>query len=180
MVHQMKNTSENSDGEKNSVHQPEKVTRVVSLSELRELTHTHFSAAKQKIQIYTRNLDPRILNNRELEQSLTRFVRSSRFARIEILITEERNLQGIDHRLVSLAQKYTSFVAIRVIPKDYHENHFAFYLIDSRLLIYRNNAERYESEIHHLPSSQVKQKTKYFDEVWEKSSPAIHLRALHI
>ncbi|TQV84442.1 hypothetical protein [Aliikangiella coralliicola] len=176
----MNATNENTDDTQNEGRQPQKITRVLSLKALCESTYDYFSTAKQKIQIYTRNLDPRVLNSRELEQSLSRFIRSSRFVKVEILITEERNLQGIDHRLVSLAQKYTSFVSIKVIPKDYHENHFAFYLIDGRTLIYRNVADRYESEIHQLPSSHLKQKTKYFDEVWEKSSPAIHLRALHL
>ena len=154
--------------------------RLQSLQDLRQHAVSIFASAKQKIQVYSRNLDPRILNNRDIEQAITRFVRSSRFVQVELLITDERNLQGVDHRLVSLAQNFTSFIKIRVIPKDYHENYFAYYLIDGRRIIYRNNADRFESEVHQLPSSLIKQKSKYFDEVWQQSSPASHLRALHL
>ena len=151
-----------------------------SLTELKAQTADSFAQCRQKLQLYTQNLDPRILNNREIERLVSRFIRSSRFARVELLITDERNLQGVDHRLVSLAQKFTSFIEIRVIPKDFHENYFGFYLIDGRTLIYRNNLERFESEVHQLPSSLIKQKSKYFDEVWQQSAPASHLRALHL
>jgi|GEM_PF-2026528 len=154
--------------------------KLSSLGELVAKTSEVLAAAKQTIQIYSRNLDPRILNNRDIEKIVTRFVRSSRFVRVEILITDERNLQGIDHRLVNLAQKYTSFIQIRLIPKDYHENYFGFYLVDGRHLLYRNNVERFESEYHQLPSSLIKQKSKYFDDIWQQSSPASHLRALHL
>lgn len=154
--------------------------QIKTLRELIEQSQIAFRCAKQKIQLYSPNLDPRVLSNRETEQILTRFVRSSRFAKIEILITEERNLQGIDHRLVSLAQNFSSYVQIKLIPKDYHENYFAFYLVDGRSIIYRSNYERFESECHEVPSTLIKQRSKYFDEVWQQSSPASHLRALHL
>ena len=154
--------------------------RIKSLSALCADTIQLCAQAKQKIQIYSRNLDPRILNNRELEKHLDSFIRSSRYVRIELLITDEGNLQGIDHRLVKLSQKYTSFVSIRVIPKDFHENHFAFYLVDAKSMIYRPVADRYEAQIHHLPSSKINQKAKYFDEIWQQSAPAVHLRALNL
>ena len=156
------------------------IHRTASLSEIREETLSLFSGAKRKIQIYTENLDPRILNTRDIERSLINFVRKSRNVRVEILIIDERNVQSLDHRLVSLAQRYTSFVSIKVIPRDYHENHFAFYIVDGRQLIYRTVAERFESEVHQVPSVKLKQMSKYFDDVWEQSSPAIHLRALII
>lgn len=154
--------------------------RLESLVELKLESNNRFKLAKRKIQIYTKNLDPRILSNRDIEQSITSFIRYSRNSRLEILIENERCLQGVDHRLVNLAQRYSSFISIKLIPKDFHENPFAFYLIDGKHMIYRRLAERYECEVHQLPSSKIKQMTKYFDEVWERSDPAVHLRALHL
>ena len=154
--------------------------RIDTLSQLVEQTEQLLTTAKKKVQIYTRDLDPRILNSRTIEAILSKFVRSSRFARVEILIVDEKNLQGVDHRLVSLAQAFSSYISIRLIPKDYHENYFAFYLIDGRKIIYRPLSERFESEYQQVPSSLIKQKTKYFDELWQKASPASALRALHL
>jgi len=154
--------------------------KLESISELKIESNNRFKLASRKIQIYTKNLDPRILSNRDVEQTITRFIRSSRNARVEILIENERSLQGVDHRLVNLAQRYSTYLSIKIVPKDFHENPFAFYLIDGRHMIYRTLAERYECEVHQLPSSKIKKMTKYFDEVWEQSDPAIHLRALHL
>lgn len=151
-----------------------------SLKELVEHTAHYFRQARQKLQIYSQSLDPRVLNSREIETIISQFILSSRFARVEILIKDERNLTGIDHRLIKLSQKYTSYMHIKIIPKDYHENHFAFYLIDGRTIIYRSIAERFEAEYRYLPDSKLKQQQKYFDDVWQQASPAIYLRALHL
>ncbi len=152
--------------------------RIDSLAELCKFSLQAFASAQKKIQLYTHNLDPRVLNNRTIEKQCLEFIRISRFVRIEILIKDEAYLNGLDHRLVSLAQKYTSFINIKIIPKDFHENHFAFYLFDGRSVIYRRVADRFEAEIHQVPSGQLKRHSKYFDEIWQQASPAIHLRAL--
>lgn len=154
--------------------------KIDSLKELKKMSIELFSQTSRKVQIYTRDLDPRILNNREVESELSKFVRSSRNARVEILIADEKNMQGVDHLLINLAQKYTSYVKIRVIPKDFQENYFAFYLVDGRHIIHRTMWDRFESEKHSVPSSFIQLKTKYFDEVWQQATPASHLRALHI
>jgi hypothetical protein len=153
---------------------------ITSLNELKLEAGMLFKNAKRKIQIYTHNLDPRILSHPKIETTLKEFIRSSRYAKVEILIYDERNLQNVDHRLVRLAQNYTSNVTIKVVPKDYHENHFAFYLVDERKILYRASSERYETEYLHVPNSKINEKSRYFNDIWQQSDPASHLRALHL
>ncbi|WP_196138011.1 hypothetical protein [Aliikangiella sp. G2MR2-5] len=154
--------------------------KVESLSDLQKICLSLIANAKYSLQIYSPLLDPRVLNNRDIERRLNLAIRNNRNFRVEILIRDEKAVQGQDHRLVSLSQNYTSFAKIKLIPKDFYENPFAFYLIDGRLLIYRTYADRYESSIHELPDSKIIEKAKYFKEVWEQASPAVHLRALHL
>jgi len=154
--------------------------KIDSLKKLRQLTLQSFCDARTLIRLYTRDLDPRILNDRALEQALIRFIRRSRHSRLQILIVDEQSLQGQDHRLVSLAQTYTSFVQIRVIPRDFHENYFAFYLVDRDQLILRKQSDRFEAQYLCLPSSEIVNKQRYFEDVWQQSTPAVHLRALHL
>lgn len=158
----------------------ERISKLDSLVALKQTTLELCRSATKKIQFYTHNLDPRVLNDRELETILKNFFRLSRFVQLQLLIKDEDVLKGLDHRLVALAQNFTSYASIRIIPKDFHENLFAFYLIDARHMIYRSNTEKFESELHQLPSSKLVQMDKYFDEVWQQSSPATHLRALYI
>jgi len=151
-----------------------------SLVELKKASTELFKEAKQTICIYSKNLDPRILNNRDIESQLILFIKKSRNCRIKILIISEQELMGLDHRIVSLAQRFTSFIELKLIPSDYHENHFGFYLIDSRKIIYRNNNERYEAEQVQLPSSLIIEKTKLFNQIWQVASPASFLRGLYL
>ena len=153
---------------------------ITSLEELKLETKSLFQTAKQKIQIYSANLDPRILNHPSVDLVIKDFIRSSRYARVEILIYDERNLQNVDHRLVRLSQKFTSSIHIKVVPKDFHSNPFSFYLVDKRRMLYRGNDERFETEALQVPSSKVNEKSKLFDDIWQQSDPARHLRALHI
>jgi len=151
-----------------------------SLAQLKQETNELFAYAKQRIQIYSHDLDPRILNNRETEQQLIRFIKKSRSCKVQILIYDEQRLRGIDHRLVALAQRFTSYVEIKVVAKDHHEIPFGFYLADERTMIYRNNVERYEAEKLQMPNFTIKDKSKLFDSIWQASSPASFLRALHL
>lgn len=155
-------------------------TVIDSLTQLKEETCHIFTSARQSIQIYSHGLDPRILNNRQVEKSILDFVKRSRNSKVQILIYDERLLRGIDHRLVSLAQKFTSFIDIRVVAKDFHENPFGFYLVDHRTMVYRSNVERYEAEKLVMPNFVIKDKSKLFHTIWQSSSPASFLRALHI
>lgn len=139
-----------------------------------------FTAASRVIQLYTYNLDPRILNNRSLERVLVQFIKKNRASKLQVLIYDEQLMQGQDHRVVALAQRFSSYVQVRVVPKDFHENLFSFYLIDNQSILYRSNRERYESDYHQMPSFLVKDKTKLFNDVWQISTPASFLRSLYI
>lgn len=151
-----------------------------SFSELKKTCLELFANANKTVQIYSHHLDPRILNNPQVEQQLIQFIKKSRYCKVQILIYDENNLRGIDHRLVSLAQKFTSYIEIKIIPKDYHENPFAFYLIDQRIMLYRSQSDNYTAELSQMPDFYIKEKTKLFDNIWQISSPASFLRALHL
>jgi len=153
---------------------------ISSLQQLRQEAHDIFQNADRVIQLYTHNLDPRVLNNREIERALMNFVKKSRASKLQILIYDEELMRGIDHRLVALAQQFTSYVQIRVVSRDYHENPFGFYIVDGRTMIFRNNIERYEAEILNMPDFSLKDKSKLFETIWQLSPPASFLRSLHL
>jgi hypothetical protein len=157
-----------------------KADSIGSFSELTKATEDLFQKAKKTIKLYTHSLDPRVLNNRSIESQILQFIKRSRNSRLRILIYDENLLRGIDHRLVSLAQRFSSYIEIRVAPKEAHENLFAFYLSDDRTILLRRYSDRYEAQSLCLPSSSVQQKSKLFEKIWEQSSRASFLRALHL
>ncbi len=171
-----------SDNPEIAIHTANRDARIVidSLTQLITETTQLIDSAKRTIQIYSRGLDPRILNNREIEKQFIRFIKKSRASKIQILIADEQLLRGVDHRIVALAQRFSSYVEIKVIPRDYHDNPFGFYLVDDRSMIYRLNIERYEAEKLIMPNFLIKDKSKLFDTIWQVSTPASFLRALHL
>ncbi len=171
----MPNTSQNDTTDSDNLR-----TVIESLVQLKQQSCELFAAAKQTIKIYSHGLDPRILNNRQIEKNLLNFVKRSRNSKVQILIYDEQRLRGIDHRIVALAQRFTSYIDIRLVPRDFHENPFCFYLIDDYTMIYRSNVERYEAEKLQMPNSVIKDKSKLFHTIWQSSTPASFLRALHI
>jgi len=154
--------------------------RLDSLQQLKEQACNLFINANKRIQIYSHGLDPRILNNREIERHIAAFIKKSRNSELQILIYDENLLRGVDHRLIAIAQQFTSYVQIKVVPKDYQENPFGFYLADDRSMLYRSNCERYEAQFMKMPSFTIKDKSKLFNTIWQASTPASFLRALHL
>ncbi|MDQ7049727.1 MAG: hypothetical protein Q9M92_09360 [Enterobacterales bacterium] len=173
--------SNTSDQKTSSLSTDQESSQLISgYQALQQASQQLFANAHKTIQIYTRDCDPRILNQRNIEQSVIDLVKRSRYSRIEILIQTEESLSGIDHRLVSLAQRFTSSIGIKLIPRDYFEEAFAFYLVDSKHILYRQNHQDYHAERRQMPDFLVKEKSRYFDKIWQESSPASFLRALYL
>ncbi|PHS15664.1 MAG: hypothetical protein COA86_13355 [Kangiella sp.] len=153
---------------------------IQSFESLKLATLNLFKQSKRLIQIYSFSLDKRILNNREIELTMTKLLRTSRYAKIQCLIYDEKELQGFDHRIVSLAQRFTSFIEIRVIPEDLKNTNAGYYIVDKQFMIYRSNRENYEALLFKQRQIEVKDKIKHFEDVWQQSRPASFLRALHL
>ena len=161
----------------------ENVVNMLMISRLEDLklaTVDLFRSSRRSIQIYSSSLDKRILSNRDIEQAVIKLLRSNRNAKIQCLIFDEKELQGHDHRIVNLAQRFTSFIEIKVIPDEYKGTISGYYLSDKKEMVYRTNREKFDARIFKLPQQEVIDKTKHFDALWQQSRPASFLRALHI
>ena len=58
---------------------------ITSLADLKHQTYDLFLNAKRSVQIYTHGLDPRILDNREVERALLAFIKRSRHSKVQLL-----------------------------------------------------------------------------------------------
>ncbi|MEE4246757.1 MAG: hypothetical protein V2I33_15200 [Kangiellaceae bacterium] len=149
-------------------------------SELKLVSFRMMSQAKRQINIFSRDLDPRILNDRSLERALTKFCRRSRFARVKILIHDPKAIQRQDHRLISLAQNLSSYVTIKAVAKDYLELPFTYYTVDDYGLMYRTVHDDYSTKINFYQPLRVKELNKQFEEIWQQSRVASEFRTLSL
>ncbi|NVJ62424.1 MAG: hypothetical protein HWE27_18695 [Gammaproteobacteria bacterium] len=156
------------------------VFRLSRVGELKLASYRMFAQAKKTIDIFSYDLDPRVLSDREIEQAVLTLVKRSRHSRVRMLVFETTALQGVDHRLISLLQSFSSYITLKVLSKNYQTIPFSFYLVDDAGLIYRSNHNELETQVFFNEKLKVKDYQKQFDEMWEQSRIASEFRTLGI
>lgn len=139
-----------------------------------------FSQGKRNAFIYSRDLDPRILDDVRIANALSELARYSRYSRIEVLVTEVDDVMARGHRWLELFQRLSSKIEVRVIHEDYLQTPFVFSIVDECALLYRSNAAEYEGYVHFNDRHACAQKMIHFREVWQVSRVASELRRLYI
>lgn len=137
------------------------------------------AAARHGVRIYTRELDPGLLDAEACVEALRRVAISGRGADIRILVHDTRPAQRDGHRLLPLAQRLPSVFQLRspVEPGD-RDYASAFLLNDAGGYLCRTLADRWEGEGSTWAPGRHAQFAAYFDQVWERSAPCTELRAL--
>ena len=132
-----------------------------------------------EIAIYTRDLDPALLDVPRILEAIKRIALSGRRARVRILIHEPRKPLAEGHRLIALAQRLPSLIEFRT-PQDEHDRQYAsaFLINDRRGYLFRILASRNEGEGSSYAPGRHAQLREYFDQVWERSVPSEDLRHL--
>jgi hypothetical protein len=147
-----------------------------------EAAHVRLLAgARHRISIYLPALEPGVLESDEAHVELRRIATSGRQAQIRILTHDaDRGLRE-GHRLIALAQRLPTAVAIRV-PSDetYLRYPSAFTTDHAGGFLFRPIAGRFEARGSLDEPGETSRLTAYFEEVWERAEPAWQIRPLGI
>jgi predicted GNAT family N-acyltransferase len=137
--------------------------------------------AQNEIAVYTRDLDPALLDVTPILDAIKRIALSGRRARVRVLVQEPRKALADGHRLVALAQRLPSLIELRT-PQDEQDRQYAsaFLINDRRGYLFRTLASRNEGEGSTYAPGRHAQLREYFDQVWERSVPSEELRHLAI
>jgi predicted GNAT family N-acyltransferase len=135
--------------------------------------------AAHELAIYSRDLDPGLLDVPPILDAIKRIALSGRRARVRILVQEPRKPLAGGHRLIALAQRLPSLIEFRT-PEDEHDRQYAsaFLINDRRGYLFRTLATRNEGEGSTYAPGRHAQLREYFDQVWERSAPSEELRKL--
>lgn len=136
--------------------------------------------SRYKIDIFTHNLDPHILDKAEIADAISKFIRISPKSRLRILLADPALAIKQGHRLIELSRKFSSFIAIRQINQDFINTPYCFLMVDDKALIYRPHASQYQGFVNYNARLECRQHQEFFDDVWECSEPASELRQLFI
>ncbi|MGH8172156.1 MAG: GNAT family N-acetyltransferase [Rhodanobacteraceae bacterium] len=137
--------------------------------------------AAHDMAIYSRDLDPDLLDIPAIVDAIKRIALSGRRARVRVLVQDPRKPMSDGHRLIAIAQRLPSVIEFRV-PQDEQDRQYAsaFLITDRRGYLFRLLASRNEGEGSTYAPGRHAQLREYFDQVWERSTPNEELRQLAI
>lgn len=137
--------------------------------------------ARYDVAIYTRDLDAALFDVPATLDALKRIALSGRRAQIRILVHDARTPLASGHRLIALAQRLPSTIAIRT-PVDERDQQYpsAFLINDRRGYLFRVLGSRVEGEGSTYAPGRHAQLREFFDQVWERSEPSEELRQLAV
>lgn len=150
----------------------------------KEELHLHVLAmaaqSRRRIRIFSHDLEPTIYDQPDVLDALSRLARRSRFSRVEILVFDPRPAVRDSHRLIELARRLSSFIELRQVHADYLQDPTSFALFDDSGYVYRPQHAQYQGYGDYHAPHVCLEKHKYFQEVWEKSSPVQEFRRLYL
>ena len=134
---------------------------------------------RHDLAIYTRDLDAALLDVPETLAALKRIALSGSHARIRIIVHDPRKPLADGHRLIALAQRLPSAIALRTPTEDSDLQYPSAFLInDRRGYLFRVLASRLDGEGSTYAPGRHAQLRELFEQIWERSTPSEELRPL--
>jgi predicted GNAT family N-acyltransferase len=160
---------------------PARVLQSNSLAQALAATLELLGDTRHQVAIFSRDLDPMLLDVPAALEDLKRIALSGRTASIRVLVQEPRLPATRGHRLIALAQRLPSLVQLRtpLEPADLALSP-AFMLNDRGGYLLRPLASRYEGEGSSSAPGRHRELLRAFDDIWERSAPSVELRALDL
>lgn len=135
---------------------------------------------RRYLAILSRELDPALFNSSDFVDALSQFARSSRYAEVQILVRDTQPLLERGHKLVRLAQRLSSKIAIRKLTVEAEDKDMGFMLCDSDGLLYKNDEAIYQGFANFKAAVEVKRFRETFDYIWQYGEVDPNLQQLHI
>ena len=136
------------------------------------------SQARRRIDLFTHNLEPLILDTPEIAAAITNFVKISPNSRLRILLCDPAIAVKKGHRLIELSRKFSSFISIRNTNKEYQSRALSLLMVDHKATLFRPHANEYHAIVNYQAGYECRQHLEFFNEVWNRSEPASELRQL--
>ncbi|MGO1069040.1 GNAT family N-acetyltransferase [Lysobacter sp. CA199] len=137
------------------------------------------AGARHGLAIYSRELDPGLLDRADAIAALRRFATGGGIA--QILLQDPAAPQRALAPLIALAQRLPSAFEFRAIEEPVDRNHPAAYLVNDRDGWYfRPLGHRFDGETRLDGGARARQLRAHFEPVWERGRPCSEYRALGI
>jgi hypothetical protein len=154
--------------------------RLETLADNRDAAVAVTAVAKRDLILFSRDLEIPLYDKDGFIAAVQTLATRSRMSRIRIVSIDPGPSIRAGHRLISLAQRFSSYIEVRRASYD-HANLAETYLVaDEEALLYRPIATRYEGYADLHAPLQARQYVRAFTDIWEKAEPDSEFRRLGI
>lgn len=137
-------------------------------------------AARRELSVYTRDLDPELLDSEAVLDAVKALAISGRGARIRVLVQQPQCAAQDAHRLVALGQRLASALEFRTPVAEDLQYASAFVVNDGYGYFFRTLGGRFDGETASRAPGRGGQLQAYFDSVWERAELCDDLRQLSL
>ncbi len=152
-----------------------------AISDASDTACSLISQCRHQLCIVSQALEPDIYDNPRIEEAVSRLARLHRNSEIRLLVCDSRELATYGHRLLSLAQRLSSAIKIRVIDKQLASQLTETFLVADKLglmVLNRVEPEQRWADFNNVPVA--KTYADQFEELWHSAHEDPRLRRLVI
>jgi hypothetical protein len=166
----------------NILGESNEVIRLDTAAENRDAAISLAKQARFSLDIFSRDLDPRVLDNAEFERCVFKLAKAHRSTDIRILVHDSSMAVSQGHCLIRLAQQLTSSVHIHNPAREHKDALSTFIIADGVGLLHRpqSTSRNYEASVNFMSPQRAGELRDLFNEMWERSTPDSQIRRLYI
>lgn len=136
--------------------------------------------AARSVDIASRQLDAQLYDNNDFCEAVSQLVVNTRRARVRALLRHTDPVLKHGHRLLTLSQRLTSFIELRVPAREFDEYNAAFLIVDGAGVLYRTLSDTFEGTVNFNNPRRAQELTRLFEDMWQTASPDVNLRRTHL
>ncbi|MEO1576227.1 MAG: hypothetical protein AAFU65_14875, partial [Pseudomonadota bacterium] len=159
---------------------PGRPEQTATAADTLEATLNVARTARRSICLFSHNLEPVLFGRQDFVEIVKGLILTHKFARVRILIKSPMRCVQEGHRLVDLAQRFSSFVEIRVAHRDDQGRRDTFLVADQRAVVCRAQSDRFEGIADTRTAAVALHYLEFFDTAWERAESSGELRRLYL
>lgn len=145
---------------------------------LQRLTFELLEAAQNEILILSYALDPRLYNNKVLADLLLSLIHRNAYCKMQILISDLDSLRHGGHQFLAFAQRFPSFMEIRLQGQATRSNRHEWLIVDTRSVLCRDSIASKEALFSRHDRRWAIQLGRDFSAMWNSAEKHPDLRRL--
>lgn len=136
--------------------------------------------ARRELCIFSEQLARPLYHDGEVAEALSAFARSSRFARVRILIRDSDPIVRQFHRAQALAQRLSTRIEIRKIEATVDTPDWEFAIADGRRVLQCEDRDLWQGSYHRENPARARKLLDVFERDWPLAATDANLRRLSL